>query len=192
MPDYFKKYKQSKYVLLSLIKDNYMKSCSIETADKCNLAYEQIDALNNNINVYYHDYDSLALLTWNALKIKNPIITDYQIREMEKQIRTEKYFNSTNYYKIYLKNYLLISKYVLEYYTYDMSVRRANEFGIRYRESDIENNRLLFCDHYDSKIGIKIWNFLGIDRAEIPKSAIVEKSEDIKEKLLKLENIEIK
>lgn len=191
MPDYFKKYKQSKYVLLSLIKDNFAKSCSFETADNCNLKYEQIDVLCNNINVYYHDYDSLALLTWDVLGIKNPVITDYQIRELEKQIRNEKYFSSINYYKIYLKNYLLISKYVLKYYTYDMNVRRANELGITYRNSDIENEHLMLCDHYDSKIGIKVWKFLGIDRPDIPKSAVVEKSEGAKKKLLELENIQI-
>ena len=191
MQNYLKKYKQSKLVLLSLIKDNYVRNCSIEMANNLNLTYVENDISNNSINIYYHNYDLLALLSWDALEIDSPIITDYQTKEIEKNIKNEKYSKLNNYYKLYLKNYLIISKYVLEYYTYEMNIRRAQETSITYRDSDIENEHITFCDHYDSKVGIKVWDFLNIDRADIPRSAIIAKGEAVKEKLLELENIKI-
>ena len=92
-----------------------------------------------------------------------------------------------------MKIYLLISKYVLEYYTYTENLNRATEAGIKYRDIDVEDGRLVLCDNWDQTgAGAKAFKILEINRNEVPVSAIYVKRDNAKEKLKELENIKIK
>jgi len=187
----FKKYKQSKITLLYLIKENYGRYCSIEHLEKLDLNYESTDIQDNVIKIYIQDYEATTLLSWNILNINKTVLTDLDLRKIEKRLKEEKYDSQKDYYKEYLKICLLIGKYILEYYMYDLSKSRVDETDIRYRKEDIQNNKVSLCTHFDLKAGIKAWKLLELNRDDIPKSAIEAKRENIKKKLMELDNIDI-
>ena len=194
MDNYFEKYKQAKLTLIELIKSNYCKYYLIENAIDSKLIYEEKDIIGKDkIDVYFHNYEPLATMTWNSLGIENSMITAYDLRNKEKEINQEQEIPNINYQTKYLKIYLLISKYVLEYYTYTENLNRATEAGIKYRDIDVEDGRLVLCDNWDQTgAGAKAFKILEINRNEVPVSAIYVKRDKAKEKLKKLENIKIK
>lgn len=182
MESYFKKYKESRILLLSIIE-------KYETEERLNNK-EDVSKINefNLKNIKNKENKEFIC---NTLNIKNDILTKDDAYNIIKSIKTEHQKN-IDYQKEYYKILLGYISIVKELYFWKMTPEIREKYGMypEYIESDIDKDgNLLTYYNFNEPLGDKVWEVLDINKNinHIPKSMLDEKENNIINKLNELE-----
>ena len=189
MENSFEKYKQAKLVLYHMIGQMYNYNITEKEASKLGIPYREDENTFNRIEVCYHYFDPLGERAWQLLELDNSMITYDELWDLEKNVKREKFDKNKNYAYKALKIELLLLYMILDYYSHEISKEEADNRNIKYDDVfDLDNDKVKVCDHYCETAGEQAWNLFNIENNYVANSYLEDMKNDIKNKLLKIEN----
>ena len=187
MKNYFDEYRQAKVVLFKLICQFYSYKLKEEAAKKLNIEYGEDDVVNDlgYVKCAFHEFDPEGMYIWEALDLKNPIITMSELWELTRGVKDEKIDETRDYYKEYLELKIVDLYLVERYYKTSIDKKYLDDRKVEYDDIDEYDGMVEGCSHIFESAGEAAWNLFGLDSEFVPLSKIYSLIKEVKCELLK-------